>query len=483
MDGRYFVESQAEASECDSDDTEEITAAEWDEAMRQAGLEQHSAEESRESSEGADPPSPMVADRMVVAPRPRVERSHVGLGSLAAAAAAASPLGDQGEVPLYPQGLADVPENDKKETTRVVFTINNPGIERPVFDPTKMAYLVWQLESGANGTLHVQGYCRFVKKFRLRTLHDWISPRAAVLIARGNEQQCRDYCTKEDTRVEVGEEHGVFDANAGKKGHRYDLDAIAAKCAAGVPLRQIVAEHPTEWIRHAQGIADLHERLAPEPPVFRTVTVQVLWGPSHTGKTHRILTNSELRRTGGIYVVKPGRGPWDRYQGQKTVLFDEFNWKKWEVYEMNQFLDKWTTSLDCRFHDKFAVWTHVVICANSSPATWYVDSDMEVQLAFRRRLGHACRHVVHVEQDLLRSLPEPDFDPEDGRDVLLMHQRGRVLSSSTSEAVTVQVQAGAPLPPAAAAAMRPLDYYQQPISQVLCPDSRPPSDATQYVQD
>jgi len=457
-----------------SDDCEEISPAEWESAFREVELERN-----RRAVEAA---SPSLSDDerhapvCAAAPTPqRVERAHSGMGRLARAAAAASPLepppAPLGEVPPYPPGLADLPESDRKETTRVVFTINNPGEERPVFDATKMAYLVWQLERGANGTLHIQGYCRFIRKYRLRTLHDWISPRAAVLLARGNEQQCKDYCTKEESRVSVGEEHGEFNPNAGKKGHRSDLDEVSAKCAAGVPLQRIIAEHPTAWIRYSQGIADLHEKLAPELPPARDVTVQVLWGPSHTGKTHRILTNTVLRRTGGIYVVKPGRGPWDRYHGQATILFDEFNWRKWEIYEMNQYLDKWTTSLDCRFRDKSAVWTRVVICANSSPTTWYADAEMEVLLAFRRRLGHGCRHIVSQEQVADTSPANPDFDPVDGRDYLLLHPRAQAPSTTTS--------ADEPPAAAAAAAAPPLPPFRvngaPPRDWIICPDSQPPS--------
>jgi len=485
MDARsYYVESEAETSSIGEDDElSEITAAEWEEAMRQSE-EARAVAPVSPSLSGYERSAPICAS---AARHPqRVERAHSGMGRLARAAAAASPLAAPappvGEIPEYPPGLADLPESDTKKTTRVVFTINNPGEFRPVFDESKMDYLIWQLERGGKqNTLHVQGYCRYKKRFRLRTIHSWFPEGTWLLFARGNEQQCRDYCTKEDTRVAIGEEHGVFNPDAGKQGHRSDLSEVAAKCAAGVPLQQIVADHPVTWIRSHQGIQDLYERLAPEPPPFREVTIQVLWGPSGTGKTHRILTDPVLRQAGGIFVVRPGRGPWDRYRGQSTILFDEFNWKKWEIFEMNQYLDKWTMDLDCRFHNKSAVWTHVVICANSSPVTWYTDSELEVQLAFRRRLGHGCRHVMAQEEDVNELPPVPDFDPVNGQDVRLLHPRAQAPSTTTSDA-----------PQAAAAAAPRLfvpfrDGYPggspfrvnglapSTAGYVLCPDSQPPS--------
>jgi len=473
MDARsYYVESEAESTDMDtsiSDDCEEISAAEWEQAFQQAEREHYArpVAPASPSLSGDERQAQVCAAAAPLAQR--IERAHSGLGRLARAAAEAPALdiAPVGEMPLYPAGLADLPESNLKKTTRVVFTINNPGEERPTWDPSKMAYLVWQLERGANGTLHIQGYCRFTKRFQLRTVLPLFGGRAHVLFARGNEQQCRDYCTKEDTRVAIGEEHGEFNPDAGKQGHRSDLHEVAAKCAAGLPLQQIIAAHPTAWIRYNQGIQNLHEKLAPDPPVQREITVQVLWGPSGTGKTHRILTDAALRRMGGIYVVKPGRDPWGRYRGQTSILFDEFNWKKWEIYEMNQYLDKWTTDLDCRFHNKCAAWTHVVICANSSPTTWYTDAEMEVLLAFRRRLGHGCRHIVSQEQDADTSPANPDFDPSDGRDILLLHPRAQAPSTTTSAPQAAGL-AEPHLPPFQVNGAPPRDW-------IVCPDSQPAS--------
>jgi len=485
----YFIESQAEASETlsASDSYGSLDADEWDECMRQTeGLpavrrtgEPPQEERGAASTLGPDAADALLSPSDAPAAAGRVDRGHPALGRLARAAAAL-PYADDGTsnnrpgraddavgqdpVHEYPEGLADLSENTAKQTTRVVFTINNPGVFRPAFDKGSMAYLVWQVERGEQGTEHIQGYCRFAKKLRLRTIQPLLGGHAHVLIARGTEQQCKDYCTKDDTRISAGEEHGTFDPKAGEKGRRSDLEAIAAKCAAGQTLKVIAAAHPGDMIRYASGIAVLHELLAPKPPVERTVTVTVLWGPSGTGKTHRVRTSGSALVTGGIYVVKPGRGPWDRYQGEQTILFDEFNWNKWEIFDMNQYLDKWDCPLDCRFRDKSAAWTRVVICANSSPLTWYTNSEMEVQLAFRRRLGHGCRHVTTKYQDVALLPPCPDLSPEDGRECLLLQPRARDPSSSTSG------DDHAPIRPLAAAAA---PAYL--LSDILAPDSQPHS--------
>jgi len=462
----YFIESQCEASDDDTQEFSELSQAEWDEAMRQS-------EAQRSGQVGAAAPRvlPAGAERYApLVPQPVVERRHTGLGRLARAAAAASPVvaAGLGDVPEFPAGLVEAEEDTSKKVTRVVFTINNPGDFVPVFS-TKMAYLVWQLERGKEGTEHIQGYCRFKGQCRLRTVVGLLGGHCHVLIARGNEQQCRDYCTKEDTRVAAGEEHGEFNPHAGEQGRRSDLLAIAKLCSDGIPLRDIAKAHPSAMIRFPQGIANLHQLLAPAAPIQRQVDVQVFWGPSGTGKTHRVRTCERLLRTGGIYVVKPGRGPWDRYQGETTILFDEFDWTKWEIFEMNQYLDKWDCPLSCRFHDKSAAWTLVVICSNSSPTTWWSNAGIEVLLAIRRRFAHGCRWVTSkLPEEATEYLPwftgaqsVPDFSPEDGRDVLLMHPRAQEPSTRTSS--------DAPAAAAAAAS----DAPQAAWSDV--PSSQPPS--------
>jgi len=40
---------------------------------------------------------------------------------------------------------------------RWCFTINNPGDFRVAFVPAQMEFLVWQLERGEAGTVHIQG--------------------------------------------------------------------------------------------------------------------------------------------------------------------------------------------------------------------------------------------------------------------------------------------------------------------------------------
>jgi len=288
---------------------------------------------------------------------------------------------------------------------RWCFTINNPGGYEPIFKKEDMKYLVFQLESGENQTMHFQGYVRFAKRIRMTAAKKYFTKETHLESALGTEEECRNYCTKEETRVIPGKEYGTYHAEIGNgRGQRTDIIDIADDCRSGKTILEIASEHPSDFVRYHQGILALHDLLAPSPPAIRPVQLLVLWGATGTGKSYRMATQFP-----NAYKVKPGRGPWDGYRNQDIVWFDEFNWEKWDIFEMNEYLDQYMCPLPCRYHDRFASWTKVVICSNSDPTTWYRNADMTVVNAFRRRLGANCRHVLTRTQEISDLVPNPDF--------------------------------------------------------------------------
>lgn len=289
---------------------------------------------------------------------------------------------------------------------RWCFTVNNPGDWRPGWRPATMAYLVWQVERGEQaGTMHVQGYVRFVSRRRMSTVKRELGrDDAHVEVARGNEQQCKDYCTKAETRIEEGEEHGEFDGTAGVQGKRSDLAAAAAMITGGASMREVALAHPTDFIRYHHGFEAFKLTIDPEPPMQRDVEVIVLWGPTGTGKTHRIMTLFP-----DCFCVRPGRDPWDGYSSHETIFFDEFDPQVWNIHEMKLILDKWRYRLQRRYRNAFAAWTRVAICCQDSPVSWWPNaSEPDIQ-AIRRRIANSCHLVTERETPLAEIPINPQF--------------------------------------------------------------------------
>lgn len=285
---------------------------------------------------------------------------------------------------------------------RWCFTVNNPEGWRPVWDAGIMLYMVWQLERGAEGTQHVQGYVRFDRRKRGSTVKRLLNRNAHVEPARGSEEQCRTYCTKEETREEAGEEYGEFDASigtGGKQGQRTDLTTIANMIIAGSTMRDVAIAYPGDYIRYHSGFEAFQLTVTAIPPVQRDVQVIVLWGPTGTGKTHRIMTQYPE-----CFCVRPGRDPWDGYSSQATIFLDEFDWAQWSIHEMKLILDKWRYRLQRRYRNAFAAWTLVAICCNQSPNSWWPNAHEADILAIRRRLVGSC-HLVEDRDTPIAEMP------------------------------------------------------------------------------
>lgn len=280
--------------------------------------------------------------------------------------------------------------------TRWCFTINNPGDYIVPFDPVQMEYLVWQRERGeAAGTEHIQGYVRLKKKSRMSAVKLLLGRDDPHLeMAKGSEEQNRQYCTKEETRIAGPFEHGTYKAEAGRQGARTDVTALKSLIKTGATRATIAEAHPDLLLRYPSGVAALQEALLPPAPAEREIWVHVLWGDTGTGKTHRVRKSYP-----NAYIVRPGRDPWGQYSRQDVIIFEEFSPLDWKVTEMNTYLDKWPCQLDARYTNKEAHWTKVFILSNLDPSGWYTLEPESQRLAFQRRLSQQTR-VRSQEQDV-----------------------------------------------------------------------------------
>lgn len=86
--------------------------------------------------------------------------------------------------------------------------------------PVGGTYLVWQVEKGESGTIHLQGYVEFKTQKTMVSVHKWM-PHGAFFARKGTAEQARAYCMKEDTRVEGPWEKGEI--SKPEQGKRTDL--------------------------------------------------------------------------------------------------------------------------------------------------------------------------------------------------------------------------------------------------------------------
>lgn len=287
------------------------------------------------------------------------------------------------------------------KSKRWCFTINHPENEpRPT---QRVNYMVWEYEKGEMmGTLHIQGYVRFSARLMMNQVKKELQiPTAHLVVARGTETQNRDYCTKEPAEGTVPTIIGTFDPGP-TQGRRTDLEAVSAAVLSGRTLRATALEYPAQYIKYHQGIRALHQLVTPQPPELRNVSVVVLWGQTDTGKSHRVTLQYNAR-----YVVTAGRGPFDMYDNEKVLVFEEFNPSDWPIRKMNMLLDKYKLRLDCRYFDKWARWELVIIISNQHPDHWYMMESPPVLAAFKRRLTRIIE--VHHKYEDIDLPPDPEL--------------------------------------------------------------------------
>jgi hypothetical protein len=304
----------------------------------------------------------------------------------------ASPAAD-GAAPISDEAG---PVRSNTKTDRWMFTCNSPPADwdaRKLWDPAAMLYMTGQKEVGAaDEREHVHLYIVWRTRKLFSQVRRWagrVFPTGHtphIDPVRGTETEARDYVTKAQGRIDGPWEFGAYDATRGSRvnqGHRSDLDAVCAAVMKGDSAVQIASAYPNSWIKFHSGIQSLMMVTVPPPSPIRNVRVVTLWGPTGTGKTHRVLT-----KWPDIYQVKPGRDPWGKYKSEPRIVFDEFDYSKWTIQEMNSYLDKWPCPLPARYFDKTAYWSLVVLISNLDPSTWWpLEASQELRMSFFRRIG------------------------------------------------------------------------------------------------
>lgn len=276
------------------------------------------------------------------------------------------------------------------KVARWAFTVNNPEAWRPVFDADTMEYLCYEIEHGAQGTEHVQGYVCFKGRKALATVKGKLCQEAHLEAAKGSEEQNRTYCNKEGGIVE----YGTYEAARGsKQGHRTDLTSAIEKLKSGVPKTTVFMEHPELLIKYPAGMEKAAEMLLGAPELKRETHNTVLWGETGTGKSHR----AHIGFPEAYFTTAAQKGTFDHYCGEKVVVLDEFDPLQIDIQQLLQWLDVWKVQLQCRYANKWARWTHLIICSNLNPDQWYVLAADALRQALRRRLTAPLGKVYNVK--------------------------------------------------------------------------------------
>jgi len=291
------------------------------------------------------------------------------------------------------------PQTEEEQTC---WPVDSDAMPRAVSDwlirDKQIQYIVCQVECApGTGRFHVQGYLQRTSNARLSKMKS-LSPSAHWELRRGTHQEAKDYCTKKESRVQGPWELGV--EAAPEQGKRNDLNELYTAVKAGKPLEEILEDTGGSCSRYEKQLkfmqsCALKTRSNRELTGVRVIT---LIGETDVGKTYAAI---HYIAGGNDYYIadspshKDSKMWFDGYQGEKTLILDDFSGTACQFRFLLRLLDKYTLKIEYKGGFTYACWTTVVITTNDDPITWYSG----VGLApLRRRLTTGGSEIRRIEQ-------------------------------------------------------------------------------------
>jgi hypothetical protein len=263
-----------------------------------------------------------------------------------------------------------------------IYTINNPTEDCTPSSWPDVKYMIWQKERGVNGTEHFQGYVSFGKPMRMAALKK-ISQVAHWEVRKGTEQQCIDYCSKQDTRIAGPWEVGVRPS----PGKRNDLLDAVSLIDSGKTMKEVATIHPTTYVKYSRGLCSYERVMAPRrtsPP-----EVIVVFGPTGTGKSQYCREQSP-----DAYWKPTGTEWFDDYDGRSDIIIDEFY--GWIMFShLLRILDSYPLMLATKGSHVNINCKRIFITSNQCPSKWFKNVNFS---ALRRRISKMYMFMTFEER-------------------------------------------------------------------------------------
>ena len=230
---------------------------------------------------------------------------------------------------------------DSKMARRWLLTINNPEqtdeeMVQYIKSLEHIRYAAFQREKGEEkGTIHFQLFLIFSVGKRFNTIKNYF-PTSHIEKAQGTNVQCRDYCTKTDTRVSGPYEIGLF----AEERSRTDIKSFYELLDAGASDIQLRDLFPSLFLKEFNKLPKLRTTKSDEiyKKQERDVEVTYIYGPSGSGKTTYV--RDLIRDKDYFYVDTFDNSAFTGYQNEDILVIDEFKGEKqFNIQFMNRLLD------------------------------------------------------------------------------------------------------------------------------------------------
>jgi len=271
------------------------------------------------------------------------------------------------------------------------FTLNNPTIEpldllNEAVSKKKVDYIVFQKEQGIDEhTIHYQGYIELKGNQRMSWLRNNISNQAhwEPKSRNSTREQARDYCMKDDTRIE-----GPFEAGEWKEkntGRRTYLTMIRAQVDAGQRMIQIlpVCEN-FQQIRFAEKLVEYRQ------PTYEYKKKKVVW---YWGPTDTLKTKTALAKCDPLDRYMTSSCEWmNGYYGESYVVFNDLRAKNFPYVDLLNLLDGYEIKLEIK--GSFTIWKPEKIWITSP---WHPEDAYYMTAAMEGGIEQLMRRITKCE--------------------------------------------------------------------------------------
>lgn len=283
-------------------------------------------------------------------------------------------------------------------------TINNPIEKNYTHDrifeilKTNFKTLVYACMADEKGTIyniHTHIFVCFSSRVRFSMIKRYF-PEAHIEKCKGTVSDNVNYIKKsgkwaddvskqEKVIPNTFEEYGQCPPDS--KGVRNDLSELYQMIADGLTNAQILAVNQ-DYILQIDKLEKIRMILLTEKYkdiVRLDLEVIYISGATGTGKTRGVL---ESNGYSNVYRITDYKHPFDNYNGQPVIAFDEFR-SSLPIKEMLMFCDIYPIELPSRYTNKFACYNKVYIISNWELEKQYKEiqkEDTETWEAFLRRI-------------------------------------------------------------------------------------------------
>lgn len=278
-----------------------------------------------------------------------------------------------------------------------IFTSFNLDINTEEVDEL-VRYLAWQVEKcPETGKKHIQGYIELHKPRRLNAMKELLGDEKIHLEKRrGTREQARDYCMKEETRIEGPYEYGTWAV----QGKRNDIENAYEAIKNGDKWIDIQEEYPVTYCKYNRGLEKMKFNYEKElTKGFRNVECNVIWGEAGAGKTRSVVENNE-----DLYITSDLKW-WDGYDGENAILIDDFEKGKCAYTELLRIMDGYQLRLPIKGGFTWAKWTKVYITSNDNIESWFPErvdfSALERRIASVTEVNRdrSCEVILDSQQE------------------------------------------------------------------------------------